>query len=54
MVNSQHCVSLNKYFIINNFLDCEDRFLRKITQFEPNGVNVDLSKVLTYFKVSSK
>ncbi|CAG9766738.1 unnamed protein product [Ceutorhynchus assimilis] len=36
--------------IPNIFKNCESRLLRKLTQFEPNGMNVDLTKTLTFFK----
>ncbi|CAG9855365.1 unnamed protein product [Phyllotreta striolata] len=38
--------------IADVFSDCDDRLLRKITQYEPKGVNVDLSEVLNHFKTA--
>ncbi|XP_066141842.1 probable DNA mismatch repair protein Msh6 [Euwallacea fornicatus] len=32
------------------FKDCESRLLRKLTQFEPTGMNIDLTETLTFFK----
>ncbi|CAH1976488.1 unnamed protein product [Acanthoscelides obtectus] len=32
------------------FRDCDDNFLKKLTQFAPIGVNIDLKEVLRYFK----
>ncbi|KAG5872856.1 hypothetical protein JTB14_002909 [Gonioctena quinquepunctata] len=34
------------------FDGCEDRFLKKITQFSPVGVNVDLKSTLDFFKTA--
>nr|CAI5861606.1 unnamed protein product [Callosobruchus analis] len=34
------------------YKDCDDNFLKKLTQFAPVGVNVDLKDILKYFKNS--